>query len=86
MTTTTTPLQDHVGLRAPLLFAAIILLGFGLSYSLAGATLGRVLFPAAATGRAGTPTNTVSANARCAAAWTRVKPRVAALDHENPQM
>ena len=53
MTTTTTPLQDHVGLRAPLLFAAIILLGFGLSYSLAGATLGRVLFPAAATG---TPT------------------------------
>ena len=50
MTTTTTPLQDHVGLRAPLLFAAIILLGFGLSYSLAGATLGRVLFPAAATG------------------------------------
>ena len=50
MTTTTLALQDHVGLRAPLLFAAIILLGFGLSYSLAGATLGRVLFPAAATG------------------------------------
>ena len=50
MTTTTMPLQDHVGLRAPLRFAAVILLGFGLSYSLAGATLGRVLFPAAATG------------------------------------
>lgn len=50
MTTTTTQLQDHVGLRAPLLFAAIILLGFGLSYSLVGATLGRALFPAAATG------------------------------------
>ena len=50
MTNTTIPLQDHVGLRAPLLFAAVILLGFGLSYSLAGATLGRVLFPAAATG------------------------------------
>ena len=50
MTTTTIPLQDHVGLRAPLLFAAVILLGFGLSYSLAGATLGRMLFPAAATG------------------------------------
>ena len=50
MTTTTIPLQDHVGLRAPLLFAAVILLGFGLSYSLAGAALGRVLFPAAATG------------------------------------
>ena len=50
MTTTTMPLQDHVGLRAPLLFAAVILLGFGLSYSLAGAALGRVLFPASATG------------------------------------
>ena len=50
MTNTTIPLQDHVGIRAPLLFAAVILLGFGLSYSLAGATLGRVLFPAAATG------------------------------------
>ena len=50
MTTTTMPLQDHVGLRAPLLFAIVILLGFGLSYSLAGAALGRVLFPAAATG------------------------------------
>ena len=50
MTTTTMPLQDHVGLRAPLLFAAVILLGFGLSYSLVGATLGRVLFPAPAIG------------------------------------
>jgi K+-transporting ATPase ATPase C chain len=50
MTNTTTQLQDHVGLRAPLLFAAVILLGFGLSYSLAGAALGRVLFPASATG------------------------------------
>lgn len=50
MTTTNAPLQDHVGLRAPLVFAVVILLGFGLSYSLAGATLGRALFPAAATG------------------------------------
>ena len=50
MTNTTTQLQDHVGLRAPLLFAAVILLGFGLLYSLAGATLGGLLFPAAATG------------------------------------
>ena len=50
MTNTTIPLQDHVGIRAPLLFAAVILLGFGLSYSLVGATLGRMLFPAAATG------------------------------------
>ena len=50
MTNTTTQLQDHVGLRAPLLFAAVILLGFGLLYSLAGATLGGLLFPAAAIG------------------------------------
>lgn len=50
MTNTTIPLQDDVGLRAPLLFAMIILLGLGLSYSLAGAALGRMLFPAAATG------------------------------------
>lgn len=50
MNTSTHQLQDQVGLRAPLLFAAVILLGFGLSYSLVGATLGRMLFPAAATG------------------------------------
>lgn len=50
MTTTTTQLQDHVGLRAPLLFAGVILLVFGLLYSLTGAALGRMLFPAAATG------------------------------------
>ncbi len=50
MTTTTNQLQEHVGLRAPLLFTAIILVGFGLLYSLAGATMGRLLFPAAATG------------------------------------
>ena len=31
MTITTSQLQDHVGLRAPLLFAAVILLGFGLN-------------------------------------------------------
>lgn len=46
----TQPLQEHVGLRAPLLFAALVLLGFGLLYSLAGTALGRMLFPAAATG------------------------------------
>jgi len=43
-------LQDDIGLRAPLLFAATILLVFGLPYSLAGTALGRVLFPAQATG------------------------------------
>ncbi len=48
--TFTLPLQEHVGLRAPLLFAAIILLAFGLLYSLAGTALGRMLFPSMATG------------------------------------
>ena len=43
-------LQDRIGLRAPLLFAAIILLVFGLLYSLAGTALGRMLFPTQATG------------------------------------
>lgn len=48
--THTNTLQDRVGLRAPLWFAAVTLLGFGLLYSLAGTALGRMLFPAAATG------------------------------------
>lgn len=43
-------LQDRIGLRTPLLFAGIVLIGCGLLYSLAGTALGRVLFPAAATG------------------------------------
>jgi K+-transporting ATPase ATPase C chain len=47
---TTTHLQDRIGLRAPLLFAGVILIGFGLLYSLAGTALGRMLFPATATG------------------------------------
>ena len=46
----TSALQDNAGLRAPLLFAAVILFGFGLLYSLAGTALGRLLFPAQATG------------------------------------
>lgn len=45
-----TTLQDNVGLRAPLLFAITILLLFGLLYSLLGASLGRMLFPAQAQG------------------------------------
>lgn len=44
------PLQESVGLRAPLLFAAVILLVFGLLYALAGTALGRLLFPMRATG------------------------------------
>lgn len=43
-------LQERIGLRAPLLFAALALLGFGLLYSLAGAGIGRALFPAQAQG------------------------------------
>lgn len=48
--TDTTSLQDRIGLRAPLVFTAIVLLLFGLGYALAGTGLGRVLFPAEATG------------------------------------
>jgi K+-transporting ATPase ATPase C chain len=43
-------LEDRASLRAPLVFAVVILVGFGLLYSLAGAALGRVLFPRQATG------------------------------------
>lgn len=46
----TTTLQDNVGLRAPLLFAVVILVLFGLLYSLVGTALGRLLFPVQATG------------------------------------
>src|SRR5690242_17841472 len=42
--------QDEIGLRAPLLFAVAVLVAFGLLYSLAGTALGRMLFPAQATG------------------------------------
>ena len=44
------PVDDRVSLRASLLFMPIVMLGFGLLYSLVGAGLGRVLFPGAATG------------------------------------
>ncbi|MGO4550696.1 potassium-transporting ATPase subunit KdpC [Lysobacter sp. 2RAF19] len=44
-------LQDHAGLRAPLLFSLVILVGFGLSYSLAGTGLGQI-FPSATDGSA----------------------------------
>lgn len=46
----TQALQDRIGLRAPLLFAVVVLVVFGLLYSLAGTALGRLLFPAQATG------------------------------------
>jgi K+-transporting ATPase ATPase C chain len=43
-------LQDNGVLRASLAFAAVILLGMGLLYSVAGTALGRGLFPRQATG------------------------------------
>jgi K+-transporting ATPase ATPase C chain len=50
--TNPTPLaiDDRASFRAPLLFMLFVLLGAGLLYSLVGATLGRLLFPYAATG------------------------------------
>jgi K+-transporting ATPase ATPase C chain len=49
---TTQPAQidDRIPLRAPLLFAAVALLGFGLLYSLTATLLGRLAFPWQATG------------------------------------
>ncbi len=49
-TTASHPLDDRIGLRAPLLFAAVILAGMGFAYSLGSAALGGVLFPAQARG------------------------------------
>lgn len=45
----TSPSSTHP-LRAAVGFAAIVLLGFGLTYSLIGMSAGRLLFPEAATG------------------------------------
>lgn len=54
MTTTThhhaAALDDRVKPRTMMVFAAIVLIGFGLLYSLAGTALGRMLFPHQATG------------------------------------
>jgi len=50
MNTHTANLDDRIGLRGPVLFAVVILLGMGLLYSLAGAALGRLLFPHQAQG------------------------------------
>lgn len=47
---TATPLDDTVGLRAPLAFAGIVLLVFGFGYALLGTGLAGALFPAAANG------------------------------------
>lgn len=48
--TTLHAIDDHPTLRASLGFSAVVLFGFGLLYSLAGAGIGRVLFPHQATG------------------------------------
>lgn len=42
--------EDRTSLRGALAFTALVLLGFGLLYSLAGAVLGRALFPHQAAG------------------------------------
>lgn len=47
---TAPPLDDTVGLRAPLVFAGIVLLVFGFGYALLGTGLAGALFPAAANG------------------------------------
>ncbi|MGO4220671.1 potassium-transporting ATPase subunit KdpC [Lysobacter sp. TAF61] len=49
-TTQATVLEDRGSLRAALVFTVVILLGFGLLYSLAGTALGGLLFPHQATG------------------------------------
>jgi K+-transporting ATPase ATPase C chain len=43
-------IEDRASLRASVVFAALILLGFGLLYSLAGTAVGSLLFPQQATG------------------------------------
>ncbi len=43
-------LEDRSPLRASLVFTVVILVGFGLLYSLAGTALGRLLFPHQASG------------------------------------
>lgn len=54
MSTTSAPqaivVDDRIAPRAPLLFALLVLLGFGLLYSLVGTALGRLAFPWQATG------------------------------------
>lgn len=49
-TSQTANIDDRIPLRAPLLFAAVALLGFGLLYSLTATALGRLAFPWQATG------------------------------------
>lgn len=50
MNATSFIVSDRIGIRAPLVFALIVLLVFGLLYSLLGTGLGRLLFPAQAGG------------------------------------
>lgn len=47
---TTFTIDDRISLRAPVWLAVLVLLGFGLLYSLVGTALGRLLFPWQATG------------------------------------
>lgn len=50
MNATSYILSDRVGFRVPVVFALVVLLGFGLLYSLIATGLGWVLFPAQAGG------------------------------------
>lgn len=50
MNTNTANLDDRIGLRGPILFALVILLGMGLLYALLGAGIGRLIFPQQAEG------------------------------------
>ena len=50
MTSSVSSVDDRTSLRAAMFFMAVVLLGFGLLYSLVGALLGGIAFPQAASG------------------------------------
>lgn len=50
MTSSISSIDDRASLRAAVLFVPVVLLGFGLLYSVIGATLGCLAFPHAASG------------------------------------
>jgi K+-transporting ATPase ATPase C chain len=50
MSTSISTIDDRIPLRSALVYMLVTLIGFGLLYSLAGAMLGRALFPHTATG------------------------------------
>lgn len=81
----TSKLADGTDWRAPLVLAGIILLGFGLLYSLAGTGLARVLFPHAATGSLITHQDRVIGSALIAQPFSGAgyfQPRPSAANHD----